>query len=392
MAWEKTIESHVASWASTFTRYWCISPIGYAVGNSTQDLQLKNGLDLPGAGKADTNRPQYNSTLRQTSSMSYGSPSNASVRQKGKILYLFPCLTAQAGQTGEQPRHKTPASLRTKMDGVVDGQERPFYKPVCDPSNHTSEVQVREQPFTNVDPQSTRYKAALTELKNTVLCSSMENKQLPINTLKSILDCGATVEYQCGRITQEQYFARLGADFGHSREEIETVILAVRNSLRVDEAVLESLVAMKARFEGRLKFYAVTNLSQEDYTLIKGLSIDWSLFEQVFVSSEMGMQKPELRFYQRILDEIGLQAEQVILVDDDTDNMLAALSMGLQGVLSLEGSHPRSILNLLEVDPIGRGTKFIQQNAQNYPSFTHTGVPVKENFEQLLILDLTGER
>ena len=82
------------------------------------------------------------------------------------------------------------------------------------------------------------YKAVLIELKNIFLYSSMANVQLHANTFKSILYCGATVEYQCGRISEDQYFARLASDF-------------------------------------------------------------------------------------------GLQAEQVILLDDDTDNMLAALSMGL---------------------------------------------------------------
>ena len=233
------------------------------------------------------------------------------------------------------------------------------------------------------------------------------------------------MEYQCGRITEEQYFTRLASDFGYSREEMEEAILAVRRSLRVNEAGLESLVAMKARFDGRLKFYAVINLSQQDYALVKGLGIDWSLFEQVFVSSEMGMQKPELRFYQRVLDEIGLQAGQVILVDDETDSILAALSMGLQGILCSEDSPSCSILNLLkfdpftrdtsylhrkarpvpslthtgvpakenlEVDSIERGTQYLQQNAQNFPSYTHTGVLVQDNFAQLIILDLTGDR
>ena len=268
------------------------------------------------------------------------------------------------------------------------------------------------------------YQAVLIELKNILLYPSTESIQLPANTFKSILYCGATVEYQCGRISEEQYFVRLASDFGHSREEIETAILAIRKSSRVNEAVLESLVAMKAQFEGRVKIYAVTNLSQQDYALVRGLGIDWSLFEQIFVSSEMGMRKPELRVYQRVLDEIGLQARQVILVDDDTDNVLAALSMGLQGVLSSEDSFSHSILDLLrddpcgrdtkclrqdtrgspsfthtgvpvkeifKVDPIGRAKQFLEQNAQNFPSFTHTGVPVKENFAQLLILDLTGD-
>ena len=269
------------------------------------------------------------------------------------------------------------------------------------------------------------YQALVIELKHLLLYPSTESIQLPTNTFKSILYCGATVEYQCGRITEEQYFARLASDFGHSREEIETAMLTVRESLQVNEAVLESLVAIKAQFEGRVKIYAVTNLSRQDYALVKGLGLDWSLFEQVFVSSEMGMQKPELRVYQYILDKIGLQAGRVILVDDDTDNVLAALSMGFQGVLSSVDSLSRSILDLLqddpsgrkppylrwdarsfrvlahigvpvkeifEVDPIGRGKQFLQQNAQKFPSFTHTGVPVKENFAQLLILDLTGDQ
>lgn len=268
-------------------------------------------------------------------------------------------------------------------------------------------------------------RAVLIELKNIVCCSSVENTQLPINTFKSILYCGATVEHQCGRITEEQYFVRLASDFGHSRNEIETAISAVRKSWRVNEAVLKSLVQMKAQFEDRLKFYAVTNLSQRDYALVKSLDIDWSLFEQIFVSSEMGMQKPELRFYQCVLDKIGLQAEQVISVDDDTDNILAALSLGMNGVLFLENSLSRSIIDLIqvdpfrrgtqcfhqnaqdgppfahtgvpvrdifEVDPIGRGTQYLHKNARNFPSYTHTGVPVKENFAQLLILEITGDQ
>jgi FMN phosphatase YigB (HAD superfamily) len=237
-----------------------------------------------------------------------------------------------------------------------------------------------------------RYKGVLIELKNTVVQSSMENIQLPANTVKSILYCGATVEFQCGRITQEQYFSRLTSDFGHSREAIEAAILAMRMSLRVNEEALKSLASIKAQSQGQFKFYAVTNLSQQDYAFIKTLGVDWSLFDQVFVSSEIGMQKPELRFYKRVLDQIGLQAEQVILVDDDTDNVLAAMSMGMQGVLSLEDCMRWGILNSIEADPITQGTQFLRRNARNFPSYTHTGIPVKENFAQLLILELTGDR
>ena len=34
---------------------------------------------------------------------------------------------------------------------------------------------------------------------------------------------------------------------------------------------MDSLITMKARFDGRLKYYAVTDLSRQDYALVKGL-------------------------------------------------------------------------------------------------------------------------
>ncbi|KAI3195435.1 hypothetical protein CBS147311_8115 [Penicillium roqueforti] len=236
------------------------------------------------------------------------------------------------------------------------------------------------------------YKGVLIELKNIVLHSSMQNIELPTNTLKSILYCGATVEYQCGRITEEQYFARLASDFRHPQEEIKKAILAVRKSLCVNPKVVEALASMKAKSKGLFELYAVTNFSKEDYALVKFLGFDWSLFERVFVSSDIGMQKPELRFYQHVLNQIGLSSEQVILVDDDTSNLLAAMSMGMQGVMPSDYSLYRSILNFVDIDPIGRGTRYLHENAQKHHSFTHTGVPEKENFTQLLILELTGDR
>ncbi|GAB1201286.1 hypothetical protein APSETT444_010676 [Aspergillus pseudonomiae] len=236
------------------------------------------------------------------------------------------------------------------------------------------------------------YKGLLLELKNFILTSSLDNIQLPLNTFQSILFCSATVEYQCGLLTEEQYFARLAVDFGHSQEEIEASITAVRNTYQVKATALEFLASIKSRFGSRCELYAMTNLPREDYALVKGLGIDWSLFERVFVSSEMNMQKPELRIYRHVLDHIHLKPEQVILVDDDTENILAAMSMGLQGVLSSENSVSRLLLNLFDVDPVARGTKFLKDNAQNFSSVTHTGITVKENFAQLLILELTGDR
>jgi FMN phosphatase YigB (HAD superfamily) len=273
----------------------------------------------------------------------------------------------------------------------------------------------------------TPYKAVMVELKNTLLQSSIKNVQLPINTFKSLLFCGATVEYQCGRITEEQYITRAAFEFEHTKDEIHAAITAVRSSLRINTAALSTLRAIKTEHGDRLRLYAVTNLSRDDFALVNALGIDWSVFDQVFLSCDLGMQKPELRFYQHVLDAIDLRAHQVVLLDDDTDNILAALSLGFQDVLCLEDPLSLRLRSLVDLDASGpgavesqrkrlvdsplerdidpfleiygvvasaieKGERFLQQHAKNFPSYTHTGVPVKENFAQLLILEITGDR
>jgi hypothetical protein len=115
-------------------------------------------------------------------------------------------------------------------------------------------------------------------------------------------------------------------------------------------------------------------------------------------------------------------------LDDDTDNILAALSLGLQDVLCLEDPLSLKLSGLVNIDASGlgvvpsqlkhlvdsplerdieaflqvsegfaanaieRGERFHRQNAKNFPLYTQTGVPVKENFAQLLILEITGDR
>ncbi|KAJ5776532.1 uncharacterized protein N7511_001543 [Penicillium nucicola] len=239
--------------------------------------------------------------------------------------------------------------------------------------------------------QESRCKAVFVELKNLVLTSSWKGISLPANTFKSIVCSAATAEHQCGLTTEQEYYARLALDFGQPAEEMEASFNAIRDSLSPNQAVMNSLAAVKARYDGRLKLYALTNLSREDFAAAKRLGIDWSCFDRIFVSSEIGMRKPELRFYNAILDQLHLRAEDAVLIDDDTDNLLAAMSLGMEGLLYPDVSVNQAIVNLLEGDSIGRALSFLKRNSKNFNSITQTGITIRENFAQLLILEVTGD-
>lgn len=238
---------------------------------------------------------------------------------------------------------------------------------------------------------SPQYKGILIELKNVIITSSFKEIRLPVYTWKSILCCGATAEYQCGRITEDEYYTRLAKDFELSRQEVIDAFNIVRGTLQIDQSVLSFLAQVKARFHGALRVYAMGNLSREDYELARTLPMDWDLFDGVFTSGAAGMRKPELRFFHHVLDSIHMLPNEVILIDDDTDHVLTALSLGMQGILSTSSPISRTLLNLVEDDTIGRARQFLHKNAKKLHSVTHTGVTIRENYAQLLILEATDD-
>ena len=58
----------------------------------------------------------------------------------------------------------------------------------------------------------------------------------------------------------------------------------------------------------------------------------YGCFKKVFLSYEMGMRKPEKRIYHSCLKHIGIAGEQLIFIDDNIHNVLAAKECGINGI------------------------------------------------------------
>jgi glucose-1-phosphatase len=56
-------------------------------------------------------------------------------------------------------------------------------------------------------------------------------------------------------------------------------------------------------------------------------------FRKVFVSSEMGLRKPEAAAFAAIAREIGVPVERIMFFDDTHANLEAALGIGMLAVL-----------------------------------------------------------
>jgi putative hydrolase of the HAD superfamily len=57
------------------------------------------------------------------------------------------------------------------------------------------------------------------------------------------------------------------------------------------------------------------------------------LFDQLFLSYEIGMWKPDTEIYQHVLDTIKLKPQEVLFLDDNHHNIQSANALGIQTIL-----------------------------------------------------------
>ncbi len=81
-----------------------------------------------------------------------------------------------------------------------------------------------------------------------------------------------------------------------------------------------------------LKHYALTNWSHELFpvALQRYDFLQW--FDGRVVSGEEKMRKPNLKFYQVLLDRYNLNADEVLFIDDNLRNAEAARSLGIKTI------------------------------------------------------------
>ena len=56
------------------------------------------------------------------------------------------------------------------------------------------------------------------------------------------------------------------------------------------------------------------------------------IFDDMIISAEVGLAKPDRRIYQLALDRLGVEAEQTIFIDDLDENIRGARELGIHGI------------------------------------------------------------
>ncbi|KUM59359.1 hypothetical protein ACN42_g7770 [Penicillium freii] len=181
------------------------------------------------------------------------------------------------------------------------------------------------------------------------------NTTLTTDTLRTMANSDLWARYEEGRMTSAQCYQILGDKHGVSPEEIASTFRQSTGCLTPDAGMTEFLRELKGH---KLPIYMMTNIPQLDYDQLRSVEYDWHIFDGIFASGYVGMRKPNLKFYEHVLAEIGVGASEAIFVDDKTENVAAAREIGIAGLVfeSSRAEHVREqIRKLLAGEPAAVG-------------------------------------
>ncbi len=158
--------------------------------------------------------------------------------------------------------------------------------------------------------------------------------------------------FERGEINQTQYFAYLQSTLGITLSEEQW--LSGWNALLIDEKPEMRPLLAKARAHYPIYLFTNTNSAhQARWSQIAAGSLD--LFAAAFVSSELGLRKPESEAYAAVCERMGVAPEEVIFFDDSPVNIAGAREFGIQAVHTLSSTTVAATLDALVASRIPSG-------------------------------------
>ena len=152
--------------------------------------------------------------------------------------------------------------------------------------------------------------------------------------------------HEIGAIGIEEYLRSLRGSLGI--ELTHAQLLEGWNAIFIGE--VPGIAELLARAARRLPLYAFTNTNRAHaaYWSVK-FAETMKYFKKVFISSRIGLRKPDAEAFEFVVNQIGAPANRIVFFDDSAHNIEGARACGLQVVQVTSGSDVRNALAAMEL-------------------------------------------
>jgi len=152
--------------------------------------------------------------------------------------------------------------------------------------------------------------------------------------------------HEKGEISDEAFFAGLRSSLGIKLSDAQ--FIEGWNAIFIGE--MPGINQLLARAAKRLPLYAFSNTNaphvahfSKQYAEVLGH------FRKIFLSSTIGLRKPDAEAYDHVVQAIGVPAERIVFFDDLAENIEGAHARGLKAVMVTSPDDVASALEALGI-------------------------------------------
>ncbi len=166
-------------------------------------------------------------------------------------------------------------------------------------------------------------------------------------TIERVIDLFGphVVDLDKGKITQTEFYERILRDgkFNKSPQEFADIHLNAYKP-KLDNQKLASDIKKNYRIA------LLTNFGDAFWQMFPAWGLD-KVFdkEEVFVSSDMGLAKPDPDYFYDVLKKLNIKPAEAVFIDDNKDNIMAAKKLGIKTILFENYEHLVDSLHKLGV-------------------------------------------
>ena len=144
---------------------------------------------------------------------------------------------------------------------------------------------------------------------------------------KLIFESKSSLSASTGEITEAAHWQWVADTLGISRQETEKLAADFFSGDRLDTVLIEFLRSL--RLQRRIGLISNAWSGLRDYITRSDFA---DVFDELVISAEVGLVKPDPRIYHLALDRLAVAPEESLFLDDMPANVQAALSIGMKAV------------------------------------------------------------
>jgi putative hydrolase of the HAD superfamily len=153
------------------------------------------------------------------------------------------------------------------------------------------------------------------------------------------------LELDRGTIALDDAIVRCTSRTGLPQKDIEGLFHEVPRSLTPIKETLELIRAVR---DSHNRVFVLSNMALASITYLERKHKFWDMFDGIVISCRIHKVKPEIEIYEHLLTEFQLEAADTIFIDDMSENLTAASSIGIQTIRFVDPSQCRQ--DLLDLD------------------------------------------